>query len=71
MKVLTVNMHPSAGVAKPLVYEDVKEWERNEKHVYIQLEDNVVIVCLNAEYVLGIVWKEEPEQPEMWDVEDE
>jgi hypothetical protein len=73
MKVLTVNMLPSSGQTKPLIYRDVQKWDWNENFVHILLEDDDAVICLNANHVLGIVWKDElePEEPEMWDVDDE
>lgn len=73
MKVLTVNMLPSSGQIQPLIYRDVKKWDWNENFVHILLEDDDAVICLNANHVLGIVWKDElePEEPEMWDVDDE
>lgn len=72
MKLLTVNMLPSSGQIEPLIYRDVKNWDWNEKFVHILLEDDDAVICLNANHVLGIVWKDElePEEPEMWDVDD-
>jgi hypothetical protein len=73
MKVLTVNMLPSSGQIEPLIYRDVQKWDWNENFVHILLEDDDAVICLNANHVLGIVWKDElePEEPEMWDVDDE
>jgi len=73
MKVLTVNMLPSSGQIEPLIYRDVKKWDWNENFVHILLEDDDAVICLNANNVLGIVWKDElePETPELYDVDDE
>ena len=73
MKALTVNMHPASGQTQPLIYRDVKAWEFDDKHVKIILEDDDTTIVLNQTYVIGVVWKDElePEQPELWDVDDE
>ena len=73
MKALTVNMHPASGQNQPLVYRDVKAWEFDDKHVKIILEDDDTTIVLNQTYVIGVVWKDElePEQPELWDVDNE
>lgn len=73
MKALTVNMHPASGQTQPLVYRDVKTWAWDDKYVHIILEDDDTTICLNSTYVIGVVWKDElePEQPELWDIEDE
>jgi hypothetical protein len=73
MKVLTVNMLPSSGQIEPLIYRDVKKWDWNENFFHILLEDDDAVICLNANNVLGIVWKDElePETPELYDVDDE
>ena len=73
MNVLTVNMLPSSGQIEPLIYRDVKKWDWNENFFHILLEDDDAVICLNANNVLGIVWKDElePETPELYDVDDE
>jgi hypothetical protein len=72
MKVLTVNMHSATGQAQPLIYKDVTDWTWDDKALKITLDDDT-IVQLNPTYVIGVVWREElePEQPELWDVEED
>jgi len=70
MKALTVNMHPGAGYLSPLVYYDVVNWSWNENNITIHLEDDEAKIVLNSDYVIGVVWKDEPEpeKAELYDI---
>ena len=74
MKNLSVTFTPSAQAPNPtIVYNDVVSWDYDQIHgLQIQLEDDVNVV-INTTYVLAVLEKEavEPEQPELWDVDDE
>ena len=74
MKQLSVTFAPSAQAPNPtVVYNDVVEWDWDQMHgLQIHLEDDVNIL-LNTTYVLAVLEKEgiEPEQTELWDVEEE
>ena len=74
MKQLSVTFAPSAQAPNPtVVYNDVVEWDWDQMHgLQIQLEDDVNIL-LNTTYVLAVMEKPalEPEQAELWDVEEE
>ena len=71
---LTVTLAPSAQAPNPtLVYNNVVNWDWDQMHgLQIMLEDDAKIL-LNTTYVIAVVEKEavEPEQPELWDVDDE
>jgi len=74
MKNLTVTFAPKAQAQNPsVIYNDVVDWTWDTTHgLKIQLEDDVNVL-INTTYVLAVLEKEalEPEQPELWDVEDE
>lgn len=74
MKQLSVTFAPSAQAPNPtVVYNDVVEWDWDQMHgLQIQLEDDVNVL-LNTTYVLAVMEKPalEPEQAELWDVEEE
>lgn len=74
MKQLSVTFAPSAQAPNPtVVYNDVVEWDWDQMHgLQIQLEDDVNVL-LNTTYVLAVMEKPalEPEQAELWDVEDD
>lgn len=74
MKTLTVTFTPSAQAPNPtVVYSDVVEWDYDQMHgLRINLEDDVNVL-INTTYVLAILEKEalEPEQPELWDVDED
>ena len=71
---LTVTLAPSAQAPNPtIVYNNVVNWDWDQMHgLQIMLEDDAKIL-LNTTYVIAVVEKEamEPEQPELWDVDDE
>jgi len=71
---LTVTLAPSAQAPNPtIVYNNVVNWDWDQMHgLQIVLEDDAKIL-LNTTYVIAVVEKEamEPEQPELWDVDDE
>lgn len=74
MKQLSVTFAPSAQAPNPtVVYNDVVNWDWDQMYgLQIQLEDDVNVL-LNTTYVLAVLEKEgiEPEQTELWDVEEE
>ena len=74
MKQLSVTFAPSAQAPNPtVVYNDVVEWDWDQMQgLQIQLKDDVNIL-LNTTYVLAVMEKPalEPEQAELWDVEEE
>lgn len=74
MKQLSVTFAPSAQAPNPtVVYNDVVNWDWDQMHgLQIQLEDDVNVL-LNTTYVLAVMEKPalEPEQAELWDVEEE
>ena len=74
MKQLSVTFAPSAQAPNPtVVYNDVVEWDWDQMHgLQIQLEDDVNVL-LNTTYVLAVMEKPalEPEQAELWDVDEE
>lgn len=74
MKQLSVTFAPSAQSPNPtVVYNDVVDWHYDQMHgLQIQLEDDVNVL-LNTTYILAVLEKPaiEPEQAELWDVDDE
>ena len=71
---LTITLAPSAqSQNQVIVYNNVVNWDWDQMNgLNILLEDDAKIL-LNTSYVIAVVEKEavEPEQPELWDVEDE
>jgi len=74
MKQLNVTFTPAAQAPNPtVVYPEVVEWEWDSATgLRIQMEDDVAVL-LNTMYVLAVIEKPalEPEQAELWDVDDE
>ena len=72
---VTITFAPSAQSPNPsIIYNNVVHWEWDQMHgLRLQLEDDDTTICLNSTYVIGVVWKDElePEQPELWDVDDD